>query len=154
MLTIIITSIIGMIISIIIGAIWHSPNTWGGRLHMIYIGFSDLSKSEQKEMIEKAQPEMWKTYLGQAILSLLTSIFISIVMYFTVDAGANKYFVFIYVTMIWISFIIPDIGGKLLWNGHCKIKLKRGFLIKKFLADIIYQLLTLLIITAVFTLFY
>ena len=148
-MTIILITILGMIISIIIGTIWHSPNTWGGRIHIEYVGFDKLSKAEQKKIIEEAKPQMWKSYLAQSILSLMTSGFIAFVMYLTSSNGQSKYFVFLFVAMIWCSFIVPVVGSNVLW-GVCP----KGLKIKKFLADIIYQLITLLAITAVFTLFF
>ena len=147
-MTLILMTFIGMIIAIIIGSIWHSPNTWGGRIHMRYLGFDKLSKAEQNKMIAEAKPQMWKSYLAQSILSLMTSGFIAFVMYMTVSGGLSKYFVFLYVIMIWCAFIVPVIGSNILW-GNCE----KGLKVKKFLADIIYQFITLFVITLVLTFF-
>lgn len=141
-------TIIGMIIAIIIGSFWHSPGTWSGRIHLQYLGFDKLSKSEMKNIIEVAKPEMWKTYLAQSILSIMTSLFIAFVMINTVQVGQSKYYVFAYMLMIWLGFIIPITGSNLLW-GNCE----KGLRVKKFFADISYQFVTLFIITLVFTFF-
>ena len=103
-------AVLGVVISMIIGMVWHMPNVPTGNLHMEYIGFNKLSASEQKKQMEAAQPHMWKSFLGQAILSYLSSFFIVFVMYYTTQAGLSSSMVYGYVLMIWLCFVIPTFG--------------------------------------------
>ena len=48
--TLILLTLAGIVISIVIGTLWHGPNTPTGRLHMQYLGFDKLSPEEQIEL--------------------------------------------------------------------------------------------------------
>jgi hypothetical protein len=80
MLTIIILSIVGAILSAVIGTIWYSNATPMGRIHMEYLGFNKLSEEEQKAKIKEAIPTMPKIYGLQFLLSLLTSFAVVFIM--------------------------------------------------------------------------
>lgn len=47
-MTILLLSIAGVVISILVGTVWYSPGTPMGKVHMRYLGFSNLSPEEQK----------------------------------------------------------------------------------------------------------
>lgn len=144
MIKVILISILGAIISAIIGTFWYSMSTPMGRTHMEVIGFTKLSKKEQEKAIEKAKPNMWKSYLLQMFLSFLTSFFIAFVTYYTVEGGQSANLAYFYVFFIWLTFVIPMIGQNLLWGN-----VQKNLRLKKFLSDSIYNLFTYLVITAV-----
>ena len=140
--TIILLSLLGSVIASAMGTFWYSPITPMGKWHMSYIGFDKLSKEEQEKKIKEVKPHMWKSYLGQFILSFFTSMFIIFVTLQTYKAA------YVFVTMIWIAFIIPNIGSALIW-GNCDKKL----VWKKFFSDSLNNLVTYLLIVFMTTLF-
>ena len=144
MMTIILVSILGAIISAVVGTFWYSMSTPMGRIHMAYLGFDKLSKAEQDKKIKEAKPGMWKSYLLQMILSAMTSFFIIFVLKQTVQYGGSANMVYGYIVMIWIAFVIPIIGSSLLWS-NCDRKL----VWKKFFSDIFCNLLTYILIAFV-----
>lgn len=145
-MSIIIVSIIGVVISIVLGTIWYSPQTPFGKIHMKYIGFDLLTKEEQKNKIEEMKPIMWKTYVLQMILSLFTSFFIAFTLQMTIANGGQKNAIYFYVVSIWFAFIIPLIGSNILW-GVCPPSIR----LKKFFSDILYYLLQYILIAFIAT---
>ena len=142
MLTIILLSLLGAVISAVIGTFWYSPITPMGRWHMSYIGFDKLSKEEQDKKIAEVKPHMWKSYLLQFILSFITSLFI-------VSVTTQTYtMAYIFVSMIWLAFVVTNIGSSLIW-GNCERKL----VWKKFFSDSLNNLVVYLLIVFVTTLF-
>lgn len=144
MTTIILVSILGAIISAVVGTFWYSMNTPMGRVHMAYLGFDKLSKEEQNKKIKEAGPHMWKSYLLQMLLSALTSFFIIFVLRQTVQYGGSANMVYGYLILIWIAFVVPIIGSSLLWS-NCDRKL----VWKKFFSDIFCNLFTYILIAFV-----
>jgi hypothetical protein len=141
MFEIFLIAIIGAIISAVIGTVWYSNATPMGQWHMQYLGFDKLTKAEQAEMIKEAAPKMWKTYLGQFVLSFMTSLFIGFVTSFSAMGGAPTSAVFLYVAMIWLSFTLPLIGQGMLWGTS------GGSLAwKRFASDGIYNLIVYLLV--------
>jgi hypothetical protein len=110
MVSLFLIALLGVLISMIIGMIWHMPNVPTGKLHMEYIGFTKLSPAEQEKTMAAAKPHMRKSFLGQAILSYISSLFIVFVMYYTTQGGAPSSLVYGYVVMIWLGFVIPTFG--------------------------------------------
>lgn len=149
MITIILVGIIGAIISAVIGTIWYSDRTPMGKWHMQYLGFHDLSEEEKEKLRKEMAPKMWKTYGGQFILSLLTSLFIAGVTSFSVQNGASDTSVFSYVPMIWLCFTVPMIGQNILWGTS-----KGDLAWKRFLSDSASNLVSFLIIAFIATLFF
>ena len=49
MLDVIIVSVLGVVLSVVLGTFWYSMSTPMGRLHMDSIGFTKLSKKEQEK---------------------------------------------------------------------------------------------------------
>lgn len=128
MLSIILITLLGGIVSLIIGSIWYSDKTPMGRLHMQVLGFDKLTPDEQKKLIEEAKPHMWKSFLGQFILSSLTAFFIALV---SVNGSANgESFNMIagYSILAWLCFMVPVIGSDIIWgNVDRKIACKKFF---------------------------
>ncbi len=141
MITIILAGIVGMIISVIIGTFWYSPSTPMGKWHMQYLGFDKLSEEEKKKLIAEAKPKMWKTYLAQMILSLITSLFIASVLWYTVQNGGPANAVFYYVVMIWVAFTVPLVGQGVLWGTT-----EGSLAWKRFFSDSLCNLVTFLVI--------
>mgnify|MGYP000437979984 CR=1 FL=1 len=143
MLSIILIILLGGIVSLIIGSVWYSDKTPMGRLHMQVLGFDKLTPDEQKKLIEEAKPHMWKSFLGQFILSSLTAFFIALV---SVNGSANgESFNMIagYSILAWLCFMVPVIGSDIIWgNVDRKIALKKFFYsIGSYLITIIATLL-------------
>ena len=103
-------ALLGVVISMIVGMVWHMPNVPTGKLHMQYIGFTKLSAADQEKQMKAAQPHMRKSFLGQAVLSYLSSLFIVVVMHYTTDGGLSSAMVYGYVLMIWAAFVVPTFG--------------------------------------------
>lgn len=143
--TVILLGILGAIISALLGTFWYSMATPMGRIHMKSLGFDKLSKEEQKKKIEEAKPHMWKSYLLQMFLSFLTSAFIAGIMYYQKSMTSAVYGE---VFAVWLCFTVPLIGQALIWNNH-----DRKLAVKKFFSDSLFNLVTFLIIVAVFSIF-
>ncbi|MDI9325375.1 MAG: DUF1761 family protein [Alphaproteobacteria bacterium] len=144
-------SIAGTVLSIVIGSLWHAPFWWAGKLHMEYTGFAALSKTEQKKAIKKAKKYMWKIYLIQAFLSLITSAFIAFVVAQTATVKAvSVYAPFLYVVAIWFCFIFPIITGSFLWGRE--ITKKMG--VQKVIADSLHYLISFALVTAMCILYF
>ncbi len=148
MITILLLTIAGVVISLVIGTLWHSLGSPMGRLHMRYIGFDKLSPEEQQQKIREAGPTMWKTYLGQMALSLLTSFAVVFIVTMSVKNGVSLWMALGFVLMNWLCFMVPVIGANILW-GPCE----RAIAWKKFFADCGYQLITLILIALVTSFF-
>lgn len=147
MTTILLVGVLGAFLSAVIGTLWYSGSTPMGKWHMQCLGFDALSKAEQDKLIAEAKPHMWKTYLGQLVLSFITSFFIAFVTDYTVQNGGPANAVFYYVVMIWAAFTVPMIGQQLLWGTT-----KSGLAWKRFFSDGLCNLITFLVIAYVATL--
>lgn len=147
MMTVILVGILGAFISAITGSLWYSNKTPMGRWHMTYLGFYTLSAEEKEQGITEAKPKMIRMYAGQLFLSLLTSLFIAFVTYYTVQNGGQAGAVYSYVFMIWIAFTVPMIGQNMLWGTA-----KGTLAWKRFFSDSFYNLITFLIIAFAATL--
>jgi len=148
MTTIILITIIGAIVSLIIGSIWYSDKTPMGRLHMKSLGFDTLSNEEKKKLMEEAKPHMWKSFLGQFILSLFTAFFIAFVSFFGTQNGQTFGMTAVYSAMAWICFIVPVIGSAIIWGN-----VDRNIAWKKFFSESACYLVTIMIIILIAGLF-
>ncbi len=141
MLTIIILSIVGAILSAVIGTIWYSNATPMGRVHMEYLGFNKLSEEEKKAKIKEAMPTMPKIYGLQFLLSLLTSFSVSYIVITVLTNEASPWYAYGFVVSNWLCFMVPIVGSGILW-GNCDRKIA----FKKFFSDISYNLVIVLAI--------
>lgn len=141
MISIFLLAIAGAVIAAVVGTFWYSDKTPMGKVHMKYLGFDKLSSSEQKEMIEKAKPTMWKTYLGQLVLSFLTAFAVVVIIVMNIRNGISFSQSLVFVFVNWLCFVVPTIGSGILW-GTCE----RSIAWKKFFSDIFSNLVTLLLI--------
>lgn len=141
MLTIIILSLAGAIISAIIGTIWYSNATPMGRIHMKYLGFDKLTEEEKKAKMKEAMPMMPKMYAGQLILSLLTSFAVVSIILMSMRNGVTASLAYGFIAINWLCFMVPIIGSAILWS-NCD----RNIAMKKFFSDIFCNLVTVLVI--------
>lgn len=141
MITILLLAILGAVIAAVIGTFWYSMWTPMGKIHMKYLGFDKLSPEEQKKKIEEAKPTMWKTYLGQMILSFLTSFTVVFIVTMSLKNGMTLVGALGFVTLNWLAFVVPTIGSGILW-GTCE----QSIAWKKFFSDIFSNLVTLIVI--------
>jgi len=144
MITIILAGVVGAIISAVIGTFWYSNATPMGKWHMQYLGFDKLSEEEKQKRIVEAKPRMWKTYSAQMFLSFVTSLFIALVLYYTVQNGGPSNAVFFYVITIWLAFTVPLIGQGMLWGTT-----EGSLAWKRFFSDSFCNLITFLAIALV-----
>lgn len=147
-MSIILITLLGGVVSIIIGSIWYSDKTPMGRLHMQTLGFDKLSPDEQKKLIEEAKPHMWKSFLGQFVLSSLTAFFIALV---SVNGTANgESFTMIagYGILAWLCFMVPVIGSDIIWGN-----VDRKIALKKFIYSIGSYLVTIVVVLIIASLF-
>lgn len=140
-MTILLLIFAGVIISIAVGTFWYSPATPMGRLHMRYLGFDALSPEEQKRKIEEAKPTMPKIYAGQILLSLLESAAVVIIVIMSMQNGISFVAALGFVVFNWLCFMVPVNGSQILWGN-----IERAIAWKKFLSDILANLVTLLLI--------
>ncbi len=141
---IILLGIIGVVISMAIGWFWYSLKTPMGRLHLASTGHTKLSKEEQQKRMEEMKPNMWKYFLAQAFLALITSLFIALIM--VEQKGMGSGVIYGEVGLAWLCFTVPIVGQSLLW-GNCDKKLRW----KKFFSDILSNLITYFVIILVFS---
>ncbi len=149
MMTIILLGILGVVISILVGICWYSTKTPMGKLHLESLGFSNVSKEEQEKKMREIKPKLWKYYVGQIILSFLTSTFIAYIMLEQRMFGIGSAAIYVEVGAIWLCFNVPIVGQTLLW-GNCDLKLRW----KKFFSDIFANLVTYMLIIFIFSLIY
>lgn len=131
----ILLGLLGAVIAAIVGTFWYSGATPMGKWHMQYLGFDKLSPEEMKQKIAEVKPKMPLSYATQLLLSFITSLFIVFV------ASRTGSMVYGYVAVIWLAFIVPNIGSSLLWS-NCD----RALVWKKFFSDSLSNLVTYLLI--------
>lgn len=148
MLTILILSLVGAVISAGVGTFWYSPFTPMGRLHMRYLGFDKLSKEEQEKEIEKAKPAMPKIYGAQLALSFLTSFAVVMIIMMSMRNSLPFSFALLFVVFNWLAFVVPTIGQGILW-GTCDRKIAW----KKFFSDSSSNLVSVLILAVIASFF-
>ncbi len=148
MATILALSIAGAVLAAIVGTFWYSNITPMGRIHMRYLGFDKLSLEEQKRKVEEAKPLMWKLYVGQLLLSFVTAVAVVFIMMTSMQNGVSAQLSFGFVLMNWLCFMVPVVGSTILWS-NCE----RGIAWKKFFSDISANLVTVLLIAYMTTLF-
>lgn len=133
--------LVGTIIALVVGTFWYSEATPMGKIHMRFLGFDKLSKEEKLKLIEKAKPTMWKMYLGQALLSLLSVTATVFIVSMSMLNGVPRGVALGFVVMNWAAFMVPVIGSSIIW-GNCD----RTLAWKKFVSDSAANLVTLLIV--------
>ncbi len=138
----------GIVIAVVVGTAWYMPITPMGRLHMRYLGFDKLTPEEQKQKIEAAKPTMWKMYLGQMILSLLSSVAVVAIITMSMQNGMTFSAALGFVLFNWLCFVVPAVGGNILW-GNCESAIAW----KKFFSDIGCFLATFLLTALLASLF-
>jgi hypothetical protein len=148
MTTIILIAIIGAVASLIVGSIWYSPGTPMGRLHMKAIGFDKISPDEQKRLIEEMKPKMWKSYLGQFIMSAVTAFFIAFITVVGMRNGETFGMVVGQAAFAWLALMVPVIGSGILWGNT-----PRDIAWKKFASDSISYAVTIGLVLVIAKLF-
>lgn len=148
MASIILLSILGAVLSAVVGTIWYSMATPMGKIHMRHLGFDKLTPEEQKAKIAEAKPKMAGMYAGQMILSLLTSFATVFIITMSMRNGQPFGMALGFVVMNWLCFMVPIVGSSILWS-NCD----REIAWKKFFSDIFANLVTLLVVAAVAGLF-
>ncbi|MEN9881558.1 MAG: hypothetical protein RLZZ308_741 [Candidatus Parcubacteria bacterium] len=148
MTTILFLSLLGAVIAGVVGTLWYSAVTPMGKIHMQYLGFDTLSEEEQKKKIHEAKPMMAKMYGMQMVLSLLNAFATVFIVSMSVQNGVPLSLAFGFVVMNWLCFAVPVIGSGILWS-NCD----RAIMWKKFFSDIFSNLVTLLLIASVTSLF-
>lgn len=145
---IILIALLGAVASIIIGSIWYSDKTPMGRLHMRVLGFDKLSKEQQQKLIEEAKPTMWKSFLGQFILSALTAFYVATIAVMGTSNGLPFSMAIGYGAMAWLCFIVPVVGSSIIWGN-----IDRKIALQKFFSDALSYLVTIGVVLAIAYLF-
>jgi hypothetical protein len=141
MTTIIVLALLGTFISIVVGTLWYMPNTPTGKIHMKYLGFDILSPEAQQKVIADAKPTMWKSYVGQMILSLLTSVSVVFVVSLSIQNGVSASMALVFPLVNWLCFTVPAVGGQIIW-GNCD----RAIAWQKFFSDVGCILVTVILV--------
>lgn len=137
----IVLALAGSVLSAVVGTFWYSNKTPMGKLHMRYLGFDKLSPEEQQRKIQEALPTMWKSYVGQMVLSLLTSFAVVLIVTTSMKNGLTFPMAAGFVVFNWLCFMVPIIGQGIIW-GNCD----RAIAWKKFFSDSASNLVTVLLI--------
>ncbi len=148
MLTILVLALVGTVIAAVVGTLWYSNATPMGKIHMRYLGFDKLTKEEQMKKMEEAKPQMFKMYASQMALSFLTSLFVVFVVTESVHNGVPMAMAISFPVLSWLCFVVPTIGSGILWS-NCD----RSIVWKKFFSDIFSNLVTILLIAFLTSLF-
>jgi hypothetical protein len=136
------------VISAVVGTFWYSNATPMGKAHMRYLGFDKLSPEQQQAKIALAKPNMWKLYVAQMVLSFLTAFAVAFITIMSMQNGLSLGMAMGFVMLNWLCFMVPIIGQGILWS-NCDRKLAW----QKFISDIFYNLVTVLLIAFVASLF-
>ena len=147
-MTTLLLTLAGVIIAVGVGTFWYSNATPMGKLHMRYLGFDKLSKEEQMQKMQAAKPMMWKMYISQMALSLLTSFAVVFIVTASKQNGLSFPMALGFVMFNWLCFVVPTVGQGILWS-NCEPKIAW----KKFLSDILSNLVTVLLIAGLTSLF-
>ncbi len=139
--TLILLALAGVVISIVVGTLWHMPQSPMGRLHMRHLGFDTLSPEEQAKKIAEAKPTMPKIYGAQMLLSFLTSIAVVLIVTMSMQNGVPFSAALGFIVFNWLCFIVPTVGGHILWGNY-----DRAIAWQKFFADALYPLVTMIVI--------
>ena len=140
-MTIVLLTLAGAVFSLVIGSLWYAPNTPMGKIHMRALGFDKLSPEEQKAKMEAAKPHMWKSFLAQAALSLLTSFAVVVIITFSMANGLPFSMAAGFIAFDWLCFMVPVIGANVVWsNAAGKLAWQ------KFISDAANAFLTVLLI--------
>jgi hypothetical protein len=140
-MSIVLLTIAGAVIAIAVGTFWYSNATPMGKLHMKYLGFDVLTPEEQKQKMAEGMKMMPKMYAAQIALSLLTSFAVVIIITMSMQNGRSFPMALAFVAFNWLCFIVPTIGGALLWSN-----VDRSIAWKKFLSDAAHNLTTVILI--------
>lgn len=148
MISIILLSLVGAVLAAVVGTFWYSPATPMGKIHMKYLGFDKLTPEAQQKMMAEGKSMMLSLYGLQILLSLLTSFATVFIVIMSVQNGLTFWMALGFVIMNWLCFMVPIIGSSILW-GNCDRKIAW----QKFFSDTINNLVTLLLIAFVTSLF-
>ncbi|MCX8472502.1 MAG: DUF1761 domain-containing protein [Sediminibacterium sp.] len=151
--TIILLSLLGAVIFMVIGMIWHSPKSPAGKAHLNYIGACQQNSEETKKKMEEMKPHLWKYYLSQFIFSFLSSAFIAhVVIYMKNNASCSSpnssnstcsmmanctSCPLTLLFFIWLCFVVPISGGHFLWDGRGDGKTKAKMIFYHTLYDLV-----------------
>lgn len=147
-LTVVGLAVVGTFIAAVLGTIWYSNATPMGKLHMRYLGFDKLSPDEQKQKMKEGMAMMKKLYAGQMALSFLTSLAVVFIVVMSMSNGVSRSLALGFVLINWLAFTVPVIGTSILWS-NCD----RAIAWKKFFSDSGYQLVFMLLLAFVASLF-
>lgn len=148
-MTILLLTLIGVIISILVGTLWYSPVTPMGKLHMKSVGFDKLTKKEQQKKMMDMKPMMPKMYGMQMLLSLLTAFAVVFIMIMSLQNGVPMSLAYGFVFFNWLCFMVPVVGTNILW-GNVDRKIAWG----KFFSDSLANLVTVSLIALLAGLLY
>lgn len=148
MLTIILLAIGGAIIYAVIGTLWYSDATPMGKIHMKYLGMDALSPEDRAQKMESGKAMMPKMYAAQLALSFLTSFWVVFVVLESLHNGLPLAMAVGFAVFSWLCFTVPAVGTSILWST-CD----RSLAWKKFFSDIGSNLVTIIVIALVASLF-
>lgn len=140
-ISVLILSLLGAILSAVVGTLWYSNATPMGKIQMQYLGFDKLSNEEKKKKMEEAMPKMPKIYAGQIGLSFLTSFATVFIVTLSIQNNVPVWMAIGFVAFNWLAFIVPIIGQGILW-GNCDPTIAW----KKFFSDSLSNLVSVMLI--------
>lgn len=148
MITIILLAIAGAIIYAVIGTFWYSNATPMGKVHMKYLGMDSLTPEERQQKMVEGKAMMPKMYAAQMGLSLLTSFWVVFVVLESLHNGLTLLMAVGFAVFSWLCFTVPAIGTGILWSN-----VDRSIVWKKFFSDIFSNLVTIVLIALLASLF-
>jgi hypothetical protein len=133
--------LLSTIVMFILGAVWYSPLMFGNWWQEIME--VDCDKMSKEEMA-KMQKEMWPAYIAQFIITFITVFMLYHYIFFW-KAEANAYYVTL---MLLIGFVWPTQISGILWS-----QTKKKYWIKQIFVSGLYQLVGLMVVAFIISLF-
>lgn len=126
--------LVSAIVSMVIGGLWYSPILFGN----IWMNLMKFNPKDMEKMKEKG---MGKYYLTAFIGSLVTSFVLAIIVDYAGAVTVSDALMLGF--LIWLGFIVTVALGSVLWEGKP---------IKVFLINVAHQLVHILIMSIILTL--
>lgn len=126
--------VVASIVHIIIGLLWYSPAAFG----KAWMRLSGISKDDMEKMRKKGMGKSYiVAFIGALVMALVLSNFIALVGASTFAAAANLAF------WIWLGFLATTMLGMVVWEGKPTTL---------YLINVAYQLIALVVMSSILTL--
>lgn len=130
---------IATILQIVLGMVWFGPNMFGKLWAKILE--TDIEKMSETEK-KKIQAAMGGLYFGQAVMTLISIIVLSVLLKLSVLPPYTT------TLLLWLGFILPSMATATIWS-----KTKPKYMAVQIAVSTLYQLVSMLVTTAIISYF-